>query len=142
MNIPTKKLRPDAVIPTKAHASDAAFDLYLPSGHGTVGLAPGQRHTLRIGIAMAIPEGWMLKIEGRSGLASKGVQIMGGIVDSSYRGEIGVILRNSGEEPREFVGGERIAQALILPVPQCVMVEVDKLDETVRGIGGFGSSGK
>jgi len=142
MNIPTKKLRADAILPTKAHATDAAFDLYLPKDHADVLLGAGHRHTFRVGLAFAIPAGWMMKIEGRSGLASKGIQILGGILDSSYRGEIGVIIRNSSDEPREFRGGERIAQALILPVPECVMVEVDKLDETVRGVGGFGSSGK
>jgi len=142
MNIPTKKLRPDAILPTKAHATDAAFDLYLPKDHADVSLGAGQRHTFRLGIALAIPDGWTMKMEGRSGLASKGIQILGGIVDAPYRGEIGVIIRNSSEEPREFRGGERIAQALILPVPECVMVEVDELDETARGAGGFGSSGR
>jgi dUTP pyrophosphatase len=142
-----KKLHPDAKLPTKAHASDAAFDLYLYDegywqSHDGV-------YILKTGIAVEIPEGYYGQIAGRSSLGKKGYVVLGGVVDSSYRGEVSVMLARMHEPASPstlpsfvFTPGDRIAQLLILPVPQVEVVEVDELSSSERGTGGFGSTGK
>ncbi|MEN8722017.1 MAG: dUTP diphosphatase [Alphaproteobacteria bacterium] len=107
-------------------------------------LAPGARAMVPTGLSMALPEGYEAQVRPRSGLAAKkGVTVLNtpGTVDSDYRGEVKVILINLGDEPFEITRGERIAQMVIAPVTQGMWVEVDNLDDTARGAGGFGSTG-
>lgn len=102
------------------------------------------RHAVATGLAIAIPEGFEVQVRPRSGLALKhGITLPNtpGTIDSDYRGELKVILVNLGAEPFEIKRGDRIAQLIVAPVQVGRMVEVEDLDETVRGAGGFGSTG-
>lgn len=134
-----KKLDPSAIIPTKANRSDAGYDLYALDG----GIIERNTHRLiKTGISMAIPEGHVGLIWPRSGLAYKhGLDVFAGVIDSGYRGDIGVILFNSQYNSYNISKGDRIAQILIQKVEDFDLVEVDNLDDSERGIGGFGSSG-
>jgi dUTP pyrophosphatase len=108
-------------------------------------LAPGQRHAVATGFSIAIPHGFEVQVRPRSGLALKhGLAVLNtpGTIDSDYRGEVKVILANLGSEPFEVVRGERIAQLVPAPVQRGRFVEVDELDGTTRGEGGFGSTGR
>jgi len=110
-----------------------------------VTIAPGGRHAVATGFAMAIPEGYEVQVRPRSGLALKhGVTCLNtpGTIDSDYRGEVKVILANLGNEPFIVTRGERIAQLVPAPVQRAVLDEVDALGETQRGSGGFGSTGR
>lgn len=135
-----KKLHPDAIIPKKQREGDAAFDLYLFED-GLESLSLGY-DTLGTGIACAIPDGYVGIIKGRSGLASKHcVHVLGGVIDSNYRGEIKVVL-DCSRTVVTFKPGDRIAQLLVVPIHNLGSAEVDELPEnTVRGEQGFGSSG-
>lgn len=107
-------------------------------------IAPGKRALVPTGFAMAIPRGFEVQVRPRSGLAlKKGISLPNtpGTIDSDYRGELGIILINLGEEDFVIERGDRIAQIVVAPVQRATMVEVDDLDETVRGAGGFGSTG-
>jgi dUTP pyrophosphatase len=111
---------------------------------GPVSIAPGKRALIPTGIAIALPEGFELQIRPRSGLALKhGITLPNtpGTIDEDYRGEIGVIMLNAGDEHFLVTRGMRIAQAVLAPVVRVGWVEVDSLDETARGAGGFGSTG-
>lgn len=108
-------------------------------------LAPGERRLIPTGLKIALEPGYEAQVRPRSGLALKhGVTCLNspGTIDSDYRGEVGVILINHGEIAFEIQRGERIAQLVIAPCAQAVMAEVEALDETARGAGGFGSTGK
>jgi len=107
-------------------------------------LAPGARHAVATGLAVAIPQGFEIQVRPRSGLALKhGITVPNtpGTIDSDYRGELKVILINHGAEPFEVRRGDRIAQLVLAPVTQASWLPVDELDETPRGEGGFGSTG-
>ena len=134
-----KKLQEAAIIPKRNHASDAGLDLHCIE---PVTIYSGQKALLPSGLAMAIPEGYVGLIWPRSGLASKnGIDTLAGVVDASYRGEIKISLINHGERPVEFKPGDRIAQLLVQPIVLWDPVEVHDLDNTARGVKGFGSSG-
>jgi dUTP pyrophosphatase len=141
IELPIRRLRPEAVVPARAYGGDAGLDL---SSCERVELAPGERALVPTGLAVAIPEGYAGFVQPRSGLAAKhGISIVNtpGLVDSGYRGELLVNLVNS--DPREaFVvePGMRIAQLVILPIPEVELLEVDELPESERGVRGFGSS--
>ena len=108
-------------------------------------LAPGERKLIPTGLKIALEPGYEAQVRPRSGLALKhGVTCLNspGTIDSDYRGEVGVILINHGQIPFEIRRGERIAQMVIAPYAQAVMAEVEALDETTRGAGGFGSTGR
>jgi len=108
-------------------------------------LAPGERALIPTGLAIALPEGFEAQVRPRSGLALKhGVTVLNspGTIDADYRGEVGVILINHGQHPFPIQRGERIAQMVIAPVSRIGWQPVDTLDETARGAGGFGSSGR
>lgn len=110
-----------------------------------VELAPGARALVPTGLSIALPEGFEAQIRPRSGLALKhGIAVLNapGTIDADYRGEVGVILANLGAEPFTIRRGERIAQMVVAPVSRAVLVAVDSLDETSRGGGGFGSTGR
>jgi len=116
----------------------------IPEGE-TLVLAPGAKALAPTGIAMALPEGWEAQIRPRSGLAAKfGVTVLNspGTIDADYRGEIKAILINHGTEEFVIRRGDRIAQMVIAPVWQATFEETSSLDETVRGEGGFGSTGR
>ncbi len=128
--------------PVQAHPGDAGFDLATAVD---VSLAPGERAVVPTGLAVGIPIGYAGLVLPRSGHAARhgvGVVNSPGLIDSGYRGEISVILVNHGSEAVSFERGDRIAQLMITPVPTVEFVEVAKLDETARGEGGFGSSGR
>ena len=142
IDLPVTRLRDDAVLPTRAYPGDAGLDLVACERHE---LGPGERAMVGTGIAVAIPEGHAGLVIPRSGLAAKhGITIVNapGLVDSGYRGELRVILQNT--DPREaFVvePGMRIAQLVLVGVPDSTLREVDELPGSERGEGGFGSSG-
>jgi dUTP pyrophosphatase len=141
IELPIQRLRDDAVVPTRAYAGDAGLDL---AACERVELGPGERATVGTGLAVAIPDGHAGFVQPRSGLALRhGLTIVNtpGLVDSGYRGELKVILLNT--DPREpFVvePGMRIAQLVVLQVPELDPVEVDELPASERGVRGFGSS--
>ncbi len=128
-------------VPSSAHIGDAAVDLH---SRISIIIHPGERASVPTGIAVAIPEGYAGLVLPRSGHAHRhGVGVVNGpgLIDSGYRGEISVLLINHGDEAVEFGRGERIAQLAIVPVPAVDWIEVESLDETSRGSGGFGSTG-
>jgi dUTP pyrophosphatase len=141
IELPIQRLRPDAVVPARAYSGDAGLDL---SSCERVELAPGERALVPTGLAVAIPEGYAGFVQPRSGLAAKhGISIVNtpGLVDSGYRGELLINLVNTDQRETFVVeAGMRIAQLVILPIPELDLVEVDELPESERGVRGFGSS--
>jgi dUTP pyrophosphatase len=137
-----RRLRPDAVVPTRAYDGDAGLDL---AACERVELEPGERALVATGLAVAIPDGYAGFVQPRSGLAAKhGISIVNtpGLVDSGYRGELKVALLNTDSRESFVVEpGMRIAQLVVLPIPGVEPVEVGELPESGRGAGGFGSSG-
>jgi dUTP pyrophosphatase len=129
-------------LPTYASADAAGLDLRAAED---ATLAPGARALIATGFAIALPRGYEAQIRPRSGLAAKhGVTVLNspGTIDADYRGEVKVILINHGPEPFAIVRGDRIAQMVVAPVTRATLSEVTALDETARGAGGFGSTGK
>jgi dUTP pyrophosphatase len=140
IELPIRRLRPDAQVPTRAYAGDAGIDL---AACDRVELGPGERALVSTGVAVAIPNGYAGYVQPRSGLAAEhGISIVNtpGLVDSGYRGELKVNLLNTDREPFVVEPGMRIAQLVVLPVPAVRLVEVDELPESERGARGFGSS--
>ncbi|WP_281917821.1 dUTP diphosphatase [Nocardia sputorum] len=140
--IPLLRLDPGIPVPTRAHAGDAGVDLCTTQD---VILEPGERVLVGTGVAVALPVGTVGLIHPRSGLAAKtGLSVVNtpGTVDAGYRGEIKVCLINHDPRtPIELRRGDRIAQLLVQRVELVDFLEVDSLDETTRGVGGYGSSG-
>ncbi len=129
-------------LPTYATAHAAGMDVVAAEN---VTLAPGARQAIATGFAIAIPEGYEVQVRPRSGLALKhGITCLNtpGTIDADYRGEVKVILANLGDEAFEVVRGERIAQLVPAPVVRARFAEAETLDETERGGGGFGSTGR
>jgi len=141
IELPIRRLRPDAVLPERAYAGDAGLDL---AACERVELPPGGRAMVGTGLAVAIPEGYAGFVQPRSGLAARsGISIVNspGLVDSGYRGELRVVLLNTDKEHAFVVEpGMRIAQLVVLAVPGVAPVELEELPETERGVRGFGSS--
>ena len=141
IELPIQRLRADAVVPRRAYAGDAGLDL---AACERVELGAGERATVGTGLAVAIPEGYAGFVQPRSGLAAKhGITIVNtpGLVDSGYRGELKVILLNTdAHEPFVVEAGMRIAQLVVLEVPDVEPIEVDELPDSQRGVRGFGSS--
>ena len=126
-----------------AYATHGAAGMDVVSAE-TVTISPGARHAVGTGLALAIPPGFEVQVRPRSGLALKhGISVPNtpGTIDSDYRGELKVILINHGAEPFVVRRGDRIAQLVLAPVIRASWLEVDELDETARGAGGFGSTG-
>jgi dUTP pyrophosphatase len=138
-----RKLGEGARLPTRAHEGDAGLDLYAVE---PATLGPGERATVGTGIAVEIPAGYAGLVLPRSGLAARhGIALVNapGLIDSGYRGEIRVLLLNTDRtEPFEIEPGDRIAQLLITPLAEVEPIDARGLAETVRGEGGFGSSGR
>ena len=136
-----QRLRDGAVVPERAYSGDAGLDL---AACERVELGPGERAVVGTGLAVAIPEGYAGFVQPRSGLAARhGLSVVNspGLVDSGYRGELRVVLLNTDpSEPFVVEPGMRIAQLVVLPVPELEVVEVDELPASERGVHGFGSS--
>jgi dUTP diphosphatase len=138
--LPIRRLREGAVIPSRAYVGDAGVDL---SACEAAELEPGGRSTVGTGLAIAVPDGFAGLVLPRSGLAAKhgiGVLNAPGLIDSGYRGEVRVILYNPGRETFRVEPGMRIAQLVLVAVEDVRLVEVDVLPESERGERGFGSS--
>jgi dUTP pyrophosphatase len=136
-----RRLREDAVLPERAYAGDAGLDLAACERHE---LGPGERAAVGTGLAVAIPEGYAGFVQPRSGLAARhGLSVVNapGLIDSGYRGEIRVVLLNTDRsEPFVVEPGMRVAQLVVLAVPELEVAEVEELPESERGVRGFGSS--
>ncbi len=131
-------------LPLPRYASESAAGLDITAAEDLI-LEPGQRHAVATGFAIEIPHGYEVQVRPRSGLAIKhGITCLNtpGTIDSDYRGEVKVILANLGDEPFEIRRGERIAQLVPTPVLRAHFTEVHELEETARGSGGFGSTGR
>ena len=142
IELPIRRLRADAVLPARAYQGDAGLDL---SACERVELAPGERAVVGTGLAVAIPDGYAGFVQPRSGLADRhGITIVNspGLIDSGYRGELKIILLNTdAAHPFVVEPGMRIAQLVVLEVPELELAEVDELPATERGVRGHGSSG-
>ena len=143
MKVKIKKLSESSLLPTRGSSSAAGYDLYADVEREQI--APGKTVKIPVGVAMEIPEGYFGGIFARSGLSTKeGLRPANcvGVIDSDYRGPILVPLHNDSDTVREVVKGEKIAQMVILPYLAVEFEEVEQLEETQRGEGGFGSTGK
>jgi dUTP pyrophosphatase len=141
--VPVKRLPNFEGLELPAYATEGAAGMDVLSAED-VTLAPGARHAVATGLAMAIPHGYEIQVRPRSGLALKhGVTVANapGTIDSDYRGELKVILINNGDTAFEIRRGDRVAQLVLAPVTQATWLPVDELDDTARGEGGFGSTG-
>lgn len=143
MELPVSKLVEDALVPTRAHAGDAGLDLYAcEAAH----IGPGERWGVGTGVGVQIPEGHAGLVLPRSGLArDHGIGLVNspGLIDSGYRGELRVLLLNTDPaETFRVAAGDRIAQLVLVPIAIAAPVEVAELTESLRGSGGFGSSGR
>ena len=141
IELPVQRLRENAVVPSRAYDGDAGLDL---AACDRVELGPGERAVVGTGLAVAIPEGYAGFVQPRSGLAARhGLSVVNspGLVDSGYRGEVRVVLLNTDRQHAVVVEpGMRVAQLVVLPVPDVDVLEVDELPESARGVRGFGSS--
>lgn len=141
MTLKFKRIHPDATLPSYAHPGDAGMDVRSVDD---LVIAPGSRALVHTGLVMMLPPGYEAQVRPRSGLAlKKGVSVLNtpGTIDEGYRGEVGVILVNFGEEDFTVAKGDKIAQIVVAPVTVAEIVEADEVDETQRGEGGFGSTG-
>jgi dUTP pyrophosphatase len=142
IELPVVRLREEATLPEQAYAGDAGFDL---STCERIVLGPGERALVPTGVAVAIPEGYAGFVQPRSGLAARhGIAVVNspGLIDPGYRGEVRVLLHNT-DLTSEFKlsAGDRVAQLILVPIAHASPLESDALDSTVRGAGGFGSTG-
>lgn len=139
MNLKIKKLNSNARLPSRAHPDDAGIDLY---SLGDYIIKSGETKVVQTGIALEIPHGYVGLIWDKSGISSKGVKTLGGVIDAGYRGEVGVIIHNLSDSDFTFVNNSKVAQMLIQKVELFEIEEVDDLHASNRGTGGFGSTGK
>ena len=142
MTLRFKRIHPDAVLPAYAHPSDAGMDV---KSVADIVIPRGGRALVPTGLVAIIPPMYEIQVRPRSGLALKhGVTVLNtpGTIDSGYRGEIGVILANFGDKDFSVSKGDKVAQLVFAPVVQPEVVETEAIDETDRGAGGFGSTGK
>ena len=134
-------LTPRAVMPRKGHAADAGFDLAIPADHA---LPPGTPYRIDLEIVLQIPHGWYGQIFGRSSVFERGLSVHPGVIDADYRGSVQLLVENRRPHTLHVQRGERLAQLLVLPVPQVALrrVSPDEIEPTSRGAGGFGSTGR
>ena len=139
--LPIRRLRDDAILPRSAYAGDAGLDLATCEPFE---LRPGERAVVSTGLSVAIPEGYAGFVQPRSGLAARhGIAVVNspGLIDAGYRGEIKVVLLNTdAEETFTAMAGDRVAQLVVVPVPEIELLEVDELPVSERAERGFGSS--
>jgi dUTP pyrophosphatase len=139
MELTVQRIDKGIDLPSYAHPYDAAFDLRSSED---CTLSPGERRVIKTGLKVAIPSGYAGLVWDRSGLAAKNtLHVLAGVIDSGYRGELGVVMVNLGREPFTVERNMRIAQMLIQPVANPKIIEVDELSQTARSEGGFGSTG-
>lgn len=139
IQVKVKKLNVDAIIPVKAHSTDAGFDLYAAD---EVILGAWQTKSVPTGLAFELPEGYEMQVRPRSGISLKTpLKVLLGTVDAGYRGEVGVIINNVSPYTHTIKKGEKIAQAIIQKLPEVELVEEEELSVGERGINGFGSTG-
>ena len=141
MTVKFRRIDPSAELPTYAHPGDAGMDIRSIE---ELTIEPGARALVHTGLVMVLPSGYEAQVRPRSGLALKnGVTVLNtpGTIDEGYRGEIGVILANFGSEPFKVEKSAKIAPMVIAPCTRAEIAETDEVDDTVRGTGGFGSSG-
>ena len=144
IRIAVKRLPHGDGLPLPAYATAGAAGMDVVAAEALT-LAPGARHAVATGFAIAIPEGYEVQVRPRSGLALKhGITCLNtpGTIDHDYRGEVKVILANLGDQPFDIARGDRIAQLVPAPVQRATLDEVAELDDTNRGSGGFGSTGR
>lgn len=139
MQLKIKKIRDDAKVPTRAHHDDAGIDLYACGEHS---VEPHQTAMILIGVAFEIEEGCVGLIWDKSSIGSKSLKTLSGVIDAGYRGEVSVMVNNLSDEPYTFSHGHKVAQLLIQKVEFPDIIEVDELSDSLRGEGGFGSTGK
>jgi dUTP pyrophosphatase len=141
MKLRVKKINPGVKLPVYGHPGDAGMDLFAAE---EVVLGAGEVKAVPTGVKMAIPGGYVGLIWDKSGVSLQGVHRLAGVVDAGYRGEVKVVMVNLGKKAYVFKIGQKVAQMLIQPVQAVEVVDVgeDELDETSRGEGGFGSTGK
>ena len=140
LKIKIQKLNKDVKTPNYAHRGDAGADIY--SAEEDYILKPGERKGFKTGVKMEIPEGYVALFWDKSGLAIKhGIKTMGGVIDSTYRGEVAVILINLGLEDYKVEKNTKIAQILFQKIEEAEIEEVEDISDTQRGEGGFGSTG-
>ncbi len=140
MEVRIKKLHPEAKIFAYAHPGDAGADIFCLE---EATIQPRQRQTIRTGIALEFPEGYVGLIWDKSGLARHhGITVFAGVADAGFRGEFAIIAYNSSDEPYTFAKGDKVAQVLFQKVERGNFVEVEELSESARGEGGYGSTGK
>ena len=141
MQLQVKKLAPEAQLPTRAHDTDAGFDLYSPIG---VNISVGATVTIPTKLAISLPENTVGLIYPRSSLGTRhGIVLANtvGVIDSGYRGEIMLVVTNHGDRPYTIRSGDRVAQMIVTPYYAPDVIEVADLDASDRGTGGFGSTG-
>ena len=139
MNVKVKKLHASALLPDRAHASDAGADLFSLEA---VEIPPQSAVKARTGLAIALPEGTAGIVWGKSSLESQGLIVTAGLVDEGYRGEVLVCLFNLTKETKTLAKGQKMAQLLVMPVRYAGFEEAQELEASRRGEGGFGSTGK
>ena len=148
MNIGVKKIHENAVIPQFAHATDTGFDLFTVEN--TI-IQANKKSIVRTGLIFDLPYGWGIQVRNKSGITVKGVpNLLGynaditvyiGTIDSAYRGELGIMVKNETEETIVIPSGTKLAQGVLEKVYQCTFEEIEEVSETDRGNGGFGSTG-
>jgi len=139
VEVKVKKLKGNAIVPRYARDGDAAMDLYSTEDYV---VEAGKRVLVSTGIAMELPEGYWANIRGKSGLAwKKGISILGGVIEHTYRGEYGVVVLNTGDEDFVIRKGDKVAQVVIAPVASVGIEVVGELGDSERGDGAFGSTG-
>ena len=141
LDVRVKLLSAQARVPAKAHSGDAGWDIFASEA---AAVGPGETKIIKTGIALEIPSGWYGQIKSRSGLGAKGLIVTAGVVDSGYRGEVGVVVVNGNRGPDgsfSFMPGDKIAQMVFLPLPDVEINLTEALNGSARGHGGFGSTG-
>jgi len=139
VKVKVKRLHGDVKLPVYIHPGDAGMDVY---SRETRTLEQGEPHLFKTGLSLELPEGYVAIINERSGMAVKGIKVLGGVIEHTYRGEYGVVLVNTSNNEFLVRPGDRIAQILILPVATAEIEEVHELSPSPRGDNGFGSSGR
>jgi dUTP pyrophosphatase len=139
MKLKVKRLHKDAVVPTFALPNDSGMDMF---SYGEHIILPGELKKIPTGVAIQLPHGYAGLIWDKSSVGSKSLKVFCGVFDEDYRGEYFMVIKNLSDSPHTFVHGQKIAQMLIQKIEHPEIIEVDELDETVRGEGGFGSTGK
>ncbi len=139
MKIKIKKLKEDAKLPKYGHPGDVGLDLFSMED---VTIAPGEHYRFFHGFALEFPEGYAAIVKDKSSISASGLHTMGGVFDAGYRGEYNTHLVNLANKPYNIERGDKVSQLIIYPVAIAELEEVDKLSDSPRGLGAFGSTGK